>query len=83
MALAILKGMAGIDFVGMDVVEVAPEYDSGMVTSLAAATIAYEWLALFAVRPGGQIALSERGGVDAEQAGLQARGGDPSFGGRP
>ncbi|MBM4218134.1 MAG: agmatinase [Gammaproteobacteria bacterium] len=50
-ALAIVKGLVGIDFVGMDVVEVAPAYDVGEITALAAAHIAHEWLALFAVRP--------------------------------
>ncbi len=55
-ALAILKGLAGIDFVGMDIVEVAPPYDSADITALAAAHIAHEWLALFAVRPGGPAA---------------------------
>jgi agmatinase len=52
-ALAVLKGLAGIDFVGMDIVEVAPAYDVADVTALAAAHIAHEWLALYAVRPGG------------------------------
>jgi agmatinase len=52
-AIAILKGLAGIDFVGMDVVEVAPAYDVGDITSLAAAHVAHEWLALYALRPGG------------------------------
>lgn len=52
-AFAILKGLAGIDFVGMDVVEVAPAYDVGDITSLAAAHIAHEWLALYAQRPSG------------------------------
>ncbi|WP_119458575.1 agmatinase [Rhodospirillaceae bacterium SYSU D60014] len=55
-AFAILKGLAGIDFVGMDLVEVAPAYDIGGITALAGATIAYEWLALYALRPGGPIA---------------------------
>jgi agmatinase len=52
-AFAILKGLAGIDFVGMDIVEVAPPYDVADITALAAAHIAHEWLALYAVRPGG------------------------------
>ncbi|HEX9449116.1 MAG TPA: agmatinase [Dongiaceae bacterium] len=49
-ALAILRGFAGINFVGMDVVEVAPAYDVGEITALVAAHIAQEWLALYAVR---------------------------------
>ena len=52
-ALQILRGLRGIDFVGGDVVEVAPAYDVGQVTALAAAHIAYEFLALYAARPGG------------------------------
>jgi len=47
---AILKGFAGIDFAGMDVVEVAPAYDAAEITALAAAHIAHEWLALFSSR---------------------------------
>jgi agmatinase len=55
-AFAILKGLAGIDFVGMDIVEVAPPYDVADITALAAAHIAHEWLALYALRPGGPAA---------------------------
>jgi agmatinase len=32
----------------MDVVEVAPAYDSAEITAIAAATIAYDWLCLMA-----------------------------------
>jgi agmatinase len=60
-AFAILKGLAGIDFVGMDIVEVAPPYDHADITALAGAHIAHEWLALYAVRPGGPAALNSRG----------------------
>lgn len=49
-ALTILRGFAGLNFVGMDVVEVAPAYDVGEITALAAAHIAQEWLALYATR---------------------------------
>ncbi|MEX0807867.1 MAG: agmatinase [Dongiaceae bacterium] len=51
-ALEILKGLAGIDFVGFDVVEVAPAYDVGQITALAGASIAQEFLALACERPG-------------------------------
>lgn len=47
-AISILKGLRGIRFVGMDLVEVAPAYDVSDVTALTAAHLAYEWLALFA-----------------------------------
>jgi len=50
-ALQTLRGMAGINLVGMDVVEVAPAYDVGEITALAAATLAAEFLCLFATNP--------------------------------
>jgi agmatinase len=43
-ALQILRKLTGIDIVGMDVMEVAPCYDNAEITSLAAATIAYDML---------------------------------------
>ena len=49
-ALEIVRGLAGIDVVGMDVVEVAPAYDVGEITALAGATLAAEFLCLFAAR---------------------------------
>jgi len=49
-ALAFLRALAGLRFVGFDVVEVAPAYDGpGQPTALLAAAIAYELLALRAV----------------------------------
>jgi agmatinase len=50
-AIAILRKLAGINLVGMDVVEVAPAYDVGEITALAAATIAMETICLYAARP--------------------------------
>ena len=49
--MLILRGMAGIPLVGADVVEVAPPYDHAELTALAAANLAYECLALFALAP--------------------------------
>lgn len=43
---AILRRLENINFVGMDVVEVAPAYDTAEITALAAATIVWEYLAL-------------------------------------
>jgi agmatinase len=40
-----------MNFVGFDVVEVAPAYDIGQITALAGASIAHEFLALRALRP--------------------------------
>jgi len=50
-AMSILRGLKGIDVVGMDVVEVAPAYDVGEITALAAAHLAMEMLYLFACSP--------------------------------
>lgn len=52
-AMSILRGLKGINVVGMDIVEVAPAYDVGEITALAAAHIAMEMLYLYACRPGG------------------------------
>lgn len=50
-AIAIVRGLAGINLVGMDLVEVAPAYDIGEITSLAGATLAAEFINLYANRP--------------------------------
>ncbi len=50
-ALEIVRGLSGINLVGMDVVEVAPAYDVGEITALAGATLAMEFLCLFAANP--------------------------------
>ena len=47
-AQSIVRGLGGIDFVGMDVVEVAPAYDVAENTALAAASIALDYLCLLA-----------------------------------
>jgi agmatinase len=50
-ALDLVRALAGIEFCGFDVVEVSPPYDGpGQVTSLLAAAVAYEMLALLALR---------------------------------
>ncbi|MFN0186819.1 MAG: agmatinase [Aquabacterium sp.] len=50
-ALGILRGLAGIRLVGMDVVEVAPPFDHAEITALAAAQVAAELLCLRAMAP--------------------------------
>lgn len=47
-AQAILRRLRGVAFAGMDVVETAPAYDVSEITALAAATVAWEYLALLA-----------------------------------
>jgi agmatinase len=49
-AQAILRLLRGLRFRGMDVVEVAPPYDVAELTTLAAATVAWEYLALLGSR---------------------------------
>jgi agmatinase len=49
-ALALIRSLAGMEFCGYDVVEVAPPYDTrAQTTALLAASIAYEFLALAAL----------------------------------
>ncbi|HYT11647.1 MAG TPA: agmatinase [Candidatus Nitrosopolaris sp.] len=50
-AISVLRGLAGIELAGGDVVEVAPAYDHAEVTAIAAANIAYEVLCLYALAP--------------------------------
>ena len=50
-ATAIIRGLAGINLIGMDIVEVAPAYDVGEITALAGATMAWEMINLYANRP--------------------------------
>ena len=47
---AIMRRLGGIDFRGMDVVEVSPAYDVAEITALAAATVIWEYLALLGRR---------------------------------
>ena len=44
--LGVLRGLAGLKIISADVVEVAPAYDHAELTSLAAATIAFELINL-------------------------------------
>ena len=50
-AIEILRGLAGINLIGMDMVEVAPAYDVGEITALAATALAMEMLYIYACRP--------------------------------
>jgi agmatinase len=50
-AAAILRKLAGINIIGMDIVEVAPAYDVGEITALAGASLAMEMICLYAARP--------------------------------
>ncbi len=49
-ALAVVRALRGIDFLGFDVVEVIPAYDPAAQTATLAANLAYEMLSLAALR---------------------------------
>jgi len=49
-ALMALAGLAGVGFVGGDVVEVSPPYDHADITAIAAATVAQHYIGLLAKR---------------------------------
>jgi agmatinase len=46
----IMRSLGGLDFRGMDVVEVSPSFDVAEITALAAATVVWEYLALLGSR---------------------------------
>ena len=37
-----------VNFVGMDLVEVSPPFDHAEITSMAAATVAHDWICIMA-----------------------------------
>ncbi|KAF5368499.1 hypothetical protein D9758_002149 [Tetrapyrgos nigripes] len=43
----ILRGLAGLKFVGADLVEVAPAYDNAEITAVAAADLVHDFLSMF------------------------------------
>jgi agmatinase len=57
----ILRGFDGLNLVGGDIVEVSPAYDHAELTAIAAANVAYEYLGLFALSPGGPAPVAGTG----------------------
>lgn len=51
-ALKIVRGLQGLNIVGMDVVEVAPAYDTSEITALAGATLGLDMLHVWALGQG-------------------------------
>lgn len=51
-ALGIIRKLQAVDFVGMDLVEVAPAYDQSEITAIAGATIIHDFLCLIALQRG-------------------------------
>jgi len=50
--LEFVRGLEPLQLIGMDVVEVAPAYDHAEITAIAAASLAYDWLAVLAKQKG-------------------------------
>lgn len=48
--MELVQELDGNDFVGYDLVEVLPAYDSGQVTAIAAANTIYEMITLIALK---------------------------------
>lgn len=51
-ALELVRGLGGLNLVGMDIVEVSPPFDHAEITALAAAHLAHDWLCLLAGQAG-------------------------------
>ena len=51
-ALELVRGLGGLDLVGMDIVEVSPPFDHAEITALAAAHLAHDWLCVLAADAG-------------------------------
>ncbi len=51
-ALEFVRGLAGLNLVGMDLVEVSPPFDHAEITAIAAAHLAHDWLCLLAQAKG-------------------------------
>ncbi len=49
-ALSLMKKLKGLNWIGMDMVEVAPSYDHAQITSLAAATFVWTYLCMLSIK---------------------------------
>jgi agmatinase len=58
-AQSIIRGLGDVNLIGMDVVEVAPAYDHAEMTSLAAASLALDYLCLLARKLPAKIATAK------------------------
>jgi agmatinase len=47
-ALEFIRGLAGLNLIGMDLVEVSPPFDTSEITALAAAHVAHDWICVLA-----------------------------------
>jgi agmatinase len=51
-ALTIMRGLAPLNMVGFDLVEVSPPFDHAEITAVAAATIIHDWICVKAFQKG-------------------------------
>ena len=51
-ALEAIRSLGDLEIVGMDLVEVAPQYDVGEITAIAGATLLHDFICLQAIRAG-------------------------------
>ncbi|MEZ4860007.1 MAG: agmatinase [Caldilineaceae bacterium] len=54
----LIRGLAGLNFVGYDLVEVMPAYDVGGTTCLLAANLVYEFVSLVALQKAAPVSVS-------------------------
>ncbi|MEO1550637.1 MAG: agmatinase [Pseudomonadota bacterium] len=52
--LEFVRGLSGLNLIGMDVVEVSPPFDHAEITALAAAHMAHDWLCVLAQDAGAE-----------------------------
>ena len=50
--LQLVRGLHGLDLIGFDLVEVAPQYDHSDITAIPASNIVFEYLSLLALKNG-------------------------------
>ena len=50
--LEFIRGLEPLNLIGMDLVEVAPAYDHAEITAIAAASMAFDWIAVLAKKRG-------------------------------
>jgi agmatinase len=53
-ALELIRGLRGLNLIGMDLVEVSPPFDHAEITALAAAHLAHDWLCVLAEAAGAE-----------------------------
>ena len=53
--LEFIRGLEPLNLVGMDLVEVSPAYDHAEITAIAAASMAFDWIAVIAKKRGAAV----------------------------